>query len=503
VTLAGWGEGAIIGDRGTDSIENRQRDVIMIASWSEEEVEAADLGDKRLNTRFRLLLSTLGTRPNLSIPAACSGRAEVEAAYRFFDNDKVTFDKVLQPHRARTLQRVAQQEVVLLVQDTTEIDLTRPNRAVAGVGDLDGARRGFLLHELQAFTPEGTPLGTVAAEVLSRTDGVSHDPPEVKDHGKKHTPIEEKESLRWLTGLRQANAVAEAVPHVRCVCVADSEADIYELFAEARGAAHWLIRACQDRALRGADAGQHLRQQVLAAPVLYRVELLVRGREAKTGVEKRGRRQNRQTRQATVEVRAATVTLRPPWRFDRQLPEVTLNVVLVREANPPAGEVPVEWILVTTLPITTPEQVRQVVEYYCVRWDVEILFRTLKSGCRIERRRLEDIDRVLPCLGLCLIVAWRTMFVCRMGRECPDADCECIFEPSEWKAVWMAVHKERPPKKAPRLSAMVRLIAGLGGYIERPKSEPGVQTVWLGLQRMYDLAWAWDSFGPGAKTSGR
>lgn len=474
----------------------------MIAPWAEEEVADADLGDERLNARFQLLLSALGTRPNLSIPAACGGRAEVEAAYRFFANDKVTFDKVLQPHRARTLQRLAGQGVVLLVQDTTEVDLTRPHQEVAGVGDLDGSRRGFLLHLMQAFTTEGTPLGTVWAEVLNRTGGVSHAPTRAKEHSKKHTPIEDKESLRWLTGLRQANATAEQAPHVQCVCVADSEADIYELFAEPRGSAHWLIRACQNRAVGEADAGL-LREHVLAAPVLYQVELLVRGRQAKTGVEKRGRRQNRETRRATVEVRAATVALRPPWRFDRQLPEITVNVVLVREPAPPTGAEPVEWVLVTTLPIDTPDQARQVVGYYCVRWGVEIFFRTVKSGCRIEQRRFEDIDRVLPCLALCLIVAWRTMFVCHRGRECPDVDCECVFEPSEWKAVWMAMHKEQPPKKAPRLATMVHLIARLGGYVERPQSEPGVQTVWIGLQRMYDLAWAWDSFGPGAKVSSR
>ena len=132
-----------------------------------------------------------------------------------------------------------------------------------------------------------------------------------------------------------------------------------------------------------------------------------------------------------------------------------------------------------------------------------MFFRTLKSGCRIERRRFEDVDRLLPCLAICLIVSWRTLFVCRMGRACPDLDCEAIFEPSEWKAVWMAVHRKKPPRKAPRLAAMVHLIASLGGYVERRHSEPGAQTIWIGLQRMYDLAWAWDSFGPGAKISGR
>lgn len=472
----------------------------MIAPWAKDEVAGADLGDTRLDDRFAILLSALGSRPNLSIPAACCGRAELKAAYRFFDNDKVTFAKVIEPHIAKTMARMADQKVVLLVQDTTEIDLTRPQQDVTGVGELDGARQGFLLHEMHAFTPDGIPLGTAWADVLNRSEGVSHASAAEKGRKRKQTPIEEKESMRWLTGLREARQIAQELPAVQCVCIADSEADIYELFAEPRGEkpVDWLIRACQDRAIDGGEADR-LRDEVLATPALYEVELTIRGRKAKTAAEDRARRQNRETRQAKVEVRAACVTLRPPYRPDRKLPPVTVNVVLVREPNPPAGETPVEWILVTTLPIDTLEQVRKIVEYYCVRWCIEILFRTLKSGCRIERRRFEHIDRVLPCLGLCLIVAWRTLFVCRMGRSCPDLDCEAIFEPSEWKAVWMAVKRTKLPNHVPRLSEMVHLVASLGGYIERSESEPGTQTLWIGIQRMYDLAWAWDTFGPEAK----
>jgi hypothetical protein len=394
---------------------------------------------------------------------------------------------------------MAEQPVVLLVQDTTEADRTRPEQQVQGAGELDGARRGFLVHALQAFTPEGTPLGTVWAEVLNRTEGVSHASGAEKRQARKQAPIEEKERMRWLTGLRQARTVAQELPKVQCICVADSESDIYEVLAEPRGEVpvQWLIRAGHDRA--SSASGKHLRDHVLTTPVWYEVELLIRGRRAKTAVEDRARRQNRETRTAHVEVRAARLTLRPPYRPDRKLPAVTVNVVLVREPNPPPGETPVEWLLVTTLPIDTLEQVRTIVASYCVRWSIELLFRVLKSGCRLEGRLFEHVDRVLPCAALYLMVAWRTLFVCRMGRSCPDVDCEAIFEPSEWKAVWVAVHRQPPPQKIPRLADMVHLIASLGGYVGGAQSEPGTQTLWIGLQRTYDLAWAWDTFGPGAK----
>ena len=183
----------------------------MRVAWAVEEAATADYGDERLDARMALLLSALGSRPNLSIPAACGGKAEMAAAYRFFDNEKVTFEKVLAPHVARTLARLQGQPVVLLVQDTSEIDLTRPEQVVAGAGTLDGVRPGVLLHAMQAFTPDGTPQGTVWAQVLNRTGG-SKQVRKQKRSTRAATPFEQKESLRWLTGLRQARALAGSVP---------------------------------------------------------------------------------------------------------------------------------------------------------------------------------------------------------------------------------------------------------------------------------------------------
>ena len=240
----------------------------------------------------------------------------------------------------------------------------------------------------------------------------------------------------------------------------------------------------------------------MVSPVLFTKEISVRGRHAKTSCETRTRRQSRESRTAEVEVRAACVTLQPPAASDRPLPPVSVNVVLVRELNPPEGEDPIEWILLTTLPIDTMEDVRKIIQYYSVRWMIEVLFRTLKSGCRVEERRFEHIDRLLPCLAVYLIVAWRTLMVCRLGRSCPDIDCETVFEPAEWKSVWMAIHRKAPPRKSPNLVDMLRLIGQLGGYVNRPNrtDPPGPQTIWLGMQRMRDLAWAWDTFAPGAET---
>ena len=435
----------------------------MLAPWVVDEMKTASLRDRRLNARLTLILDQLGSRPTGSIPSACGGKAETEAAYRFFDNDRVSFAGVLQPHLDATLRRIEAQAAVILVQDTTEIDLTRPEIKVAGTGPMDGSsRRGLFLHELQAFTPDGTPLGTAHALPWVREEG-AESRSKLPSHKRVSIPIEEKESHRWVTTLEQTQRIAAERPKTWFVCVADSEADIYELLvagmAEPRQV-DWIVRACQDRTLsvgvtndgeecqetaEGDTKSKKLRESVLASPPLFKQTIQIRGRKRKYNCEERGRRQPRVARTAEVEVRAQRVTLRAPWRPGKPLPDVSVNVVIVHEPNPPEGETAVEWILLTSLPIETLDQVRQVIQNYCVRWLVEVFFRTLKSGCRVEARRFETVDRFLPCLAIYLIVTWRTLFVCRLGREFPDASCEAVFEPAEWQSVYQVVKREKPP----------------------------------------------------------
>jgi hypothetical protein len=473
----------------------------MLVSWIREEMKTADLQDQRLNDRLREVLAQLASRPTASIPAACGGRAEMEAAYRLFDNDKVTFENILESHVRATCERIAAQGVVILAQDTTEVDLTRPEQQVRGAGPLDkGSRRGALLHLLHAFTPDGTPLGTVHAAAWTREELPR---PPLTGAQRAAIPLEEKESYRWVVALRQAQGEARRHPSTRIICVADSEADIYELLAEGISeaqAAEWIVRAGQNRALQQNDdqtSAAYLREQLVAQPLLFTQTISVRGRKAKVNCDDHGRRQPRQSRKTEVEARAARVTLRPPWRPGQKLPGVSVNVVLVHEPNPPHGDVPVEWILLTNLPIDNPDQVRQVIEHYCVRWMVEVFFRTLKTGCRAEERRFEHIDRQLRCLAVYLIVTWRTLYVCRLGRRCPDISCEAIFEPAEWKAVYRVVQNQPPPCQPPPLGEMLRMLAQLGGYVNRRRKDPpGPQTVWLGLQRMHDFALCWEMFGP-------
>jgi hypothetical protein len=274
----------------------------MLLPWVLEEMKTADLKDKRLDARLREVLSQLGAHPVASIPAACGGPAEMTAAYRFFDNEKVTFDSVLQPHQAATRKRLDTQDIAVLVQDTTEMDLTRPGEQVAGAGPLDGsARYGLLLHLLTAFTPDGTPLGTLAAHTWVRDEQAVRTA-SLSRAQRAAMPLAEKESYRWIETLQQAQTLAADMPRTRLICVADSEADIYELLVAGQTeprSVEWIVRACQNRALVSATQDAACaREQALAQEVLFRQSITVRGRQSKVSCESRGRRQPRESRQA-------------------------------------------------------------------------------------------------------------------------------------------------------------------------------------------------------------
>jgi Transposase Tn5 dimerisation domain/Transposase DNA-binding len=473
--------------------------------WILEETLGADFGDERLNRRFRMLLDSMSQNPSLKFPAGCNGRAEVEAAYGFLDNHKVDEDKVFAPHFSSTLERIRAQKVVLIPQDTTEIDVTRPHEIMVGSGPLnDESRVGFFDHPLMAYTPVGVPLGLVAAEIWARDFDDFDKSADQKRAERRAKSIEEKESHRWLDGYRQACQVAQQAPDTLIVCLSDSEGDIFECILEGQketdGAkAQWIVRACQDRALivdEGApdDCPTTLRARLASTPILGHLTIDVRERVS-SPKESRKRKQAREARTAELTVQAGRVTLRGPARPGGKLPNIEVNCVLVTEPNPPEGAEPIEWVLLTSLPIDTVEQVLQIIKFYCGRWGIEIYFRILKSGCKVEESQLERAERFLPYLALCMIVAWRIQYLLMLGRECPDLPCDIAFDDDEWKTAYAVAKNQPPPKKPPSLKTMIGLVASLGGYLGRKgDGEPGPKALWVGLQRLTDLVRGWRAF---------
>ncbi|MCC6073906.1 IS4 family transposase, partial [Pseudomonas sp. GCM10022188] len=430
----------------------------------------ADFGDERLKGRAALLLERLGAQPSRSIPAACRGWSETLAAYRFFDNEKVTFEEVLASHRAATLQRMACSPVVLLVQDTTEFD-RKQDLGPKGLGTIRTAKTTpRRLHPTVAFTPERICLGVVEARWWCR------DEPSPRQ-ARRNKGVDEKESVRWLESYEASCAVQGQLPETLVVNLADAEGDLYEWFIEHADVAwntraQWIVRAAQNRRIQGGQQGK-LREELAARPVLGHIDVTIRARPGKPA------------RMARVTLRSARVDLSPPRRRDGKLPGISINVVMAREETAPEGVEPLEWVLLSSLPVASLEQATTVVEWYGVRWCIEIYFNVLKNGCQTQRLQFEEEARLLPCIGLYLIVAWRVLYSLMLGRHCPGLSCEIVFDPQEWQAAYIVVKRCTPPSTPPPLGEVILLVARLGGYLGRKgDGPPGPKAMWVGLSRL-------------------
>ena len=438
------------------------------------ELASIDLGDRRLNRRAQGMLEKLGDKPTVSIPAACGGWDETKAAYRLFDHPDVTAGRVLAPHIACTEERLRAYPRVLCIQDTTELDYTGM-KGVIDLGPLNYENRwGMYLHPTLAVTPERVPLGVLDMHSWAREPGSLGQPTD------PNRPLEEKESARWVDGFARVNELAEQLSDTRLTYIADREGDIYDLFVEAPCPEHgadWLIRVQhQDRLL--AD-GRKLRAALDTAPVLTEITF---DRPASNG---------QPARTVEQQIKVVRVTLKAPARPDRTLEDVTVTALLATEENPPAGEDPLGWLLLTNLTVDTPEQAIEKLSWYLCRWQIEVYFKVLKSGCRVEQLQLEKRQRLEPALAFYTIIAWRVLFLTMLGRDCPEMSCDTVFADEEWKAVYLVTQRKPPPDEPPALDTMVRMVASLGGFLNR-KSDgfPGPKTLWIGLQRAADFVLA-------------
>jgi len=460
------------------------------------ELDGIDLGDKRLNDRSRAVIDALYVNPEASCNAACDGWSDTLAAYRFFDNKAVEPEEILRPHIEATKRRMQEHEVVVIAQDTTELDYTDHPPQDARCLNKEN-RLGLYDHTHLAVTPSGLSLGVVGVEYFDReAEGLGHS----KQRSK--LPIEEKESLRWLTGYRLACELARDCPTTQVVSVADREADLYDIFMEAEKqaaeqphSADFIIRAKIPRSLPERDPEAGARAYKKVRDEVSKSELRA------TQMVELPRTPKREARQAKLEVRAIQVTVKPPHARS-SLPAVTYNVVLVEEVDGPGDGTDVSWLLTTSLPIETFAQIQRVIDYYVARWVIEVFFRVFKTGCKVEEIQLETLPRLKNCLAFYKIIAWRIMYLTQLNRECPELPCDVVFDDCEWKSVWCVVTQQELPPTVPTLSEFMRLLTQLGGYNNRRTEAPsGPQPVWVGIRRMVDLATAWLTFGPGAQKS--
>lgn len=428
-------------------------------AWAAEEFATAQLGDKRLNDRLIKLAEQLAAKPTASIPAACGGWGDTAAAYRMLDNERCDWREVIEAHGRCAVQRMAGLPVVLCLHDTTELDFN--GQTIQGLGPLNyEAQRGMYLHPTYAVSTDREPLGVLDAWMWAR---------EPKDASGQRGGL--CESRRWIESYERLAERAAELPETRLVQVGDRESDILALMQRAQGLG-WpvdvLVRSQHNRRL---PDGARLWDEAQASEPLGEIEFSL------------GARAGRSARVVRQELRIKRVTV-----DHGETGTIEMTCLIASEVGTPTGEKPVCWRLLTNRQVTTPEQARELIEWYRARWEIEMFFHVLKTGCRVEALQLASLPKIERALALFMVVSWRIARLMRLGRTCPDLPASLMFDPDEIRAAYVLTNKPLPAAP-PGLNEVVRRVAMLGGFLARKgDGEPGVKTIWIGLQRIMDFA---------------
>ena len=468
-------------------------------SWIESEFSTVDLGDARRSKRLKKVAQGMWQAPGASQRRAAGDCAAAMASYRLWDGPQVTAPAILGAHQDQVRERGKGQRLLLHIQDTTELDLTK-HKQVQGLGPLSqSSRRGLFAHSEYLLQEDGLPLGLWNCQMWARSD---------QEHGQSQLrhqqPIEEKESYRWLEGFRRACELRALCPKQLVISLTDREGDIYESFEEfgqrlleGQPVAHWIIRCQHNRniSLPAQDLEEHaqIKSAVAAAPLLGIKSLEIRSKQQCKKVKGSRKLTLRAARTARLEIRACAVELVPPRRPEgKKLTPIKIWVVMAKEINVPAGQEAIEWILLTDFKVRTLKKALQILALYAWRWQIEVFHKILKSGCRVEDYPPEDIERLQPRLAVQMIIAWRIHYMTLLGRECPDLSADVLFEEWEWKPMVVRFCGRQAPLRPPRLAQMIAWIADLGGHIGRKgDGPPGPETIWRGVAKMLAYGELW------------
>lgn len=449
-------------------------------------MEGLQLGDERRVKRARTIADRLADSPEASLPVAMGDGAAVEALYRHLGGAGVTLSAILRPHIGKTVERVQHFETVYAVADTTEFMFSGQSER-AGLGTIHGEDQGFLAHVTLAVAPDRTPLGLLGIETWNR--------PELKGDRDLWSRRNDngRESQRWARGMRSARErLGESA--TKLVHLADREGDIYELIAElVHDKQRFIIRAAQDRALHpmSGEDERRLFDAAQSTPAAFVLDVPLSGRGRSSFPSQRRRHPARRERTAHLSFAARSVTLkRPGQRSARLPPSVVVNVVHVFELGCPPGEPRVEWVLLTSEPITTNQDVERVVRGYQARWVVEEYFKAVKTGCAFESRQLESVQTLEALLGYTLLVAYALLLMRSLSRQERDEPATALLSSTQIKILQL---KAKKLPREPTVRQALLAVAGMGGHLKN-NGDPGWRTLskgWsklLALEEGYELA---------------
>lgn len=432
------------------------------------EFAEVDLGDKRRNDRAAEVADRLSAFPEGSLPDAMGDRAGLEALYRNLRSKDVSLSQLLAPHRQRTSERARAHRVVFAPVDTTSYKFSGEAER-DGLGPVNESDQGFLAHVTLLISADGTrtPLGVINVETWVRS----------KDDTK-----EEKESARWGRSMMRA---AKAADGVSLIHVADRESDIYELLVTLTAKKQrFILRAAQDRGVipLNADDASRLFEAARTSPPKYAVDVPISARKSK-GAKQDKAFPVRRSRTAHLSFAALPAKLKRPQKATAKLPaSLNLNVVHVFELGPPVGEPPVEWLLLTSEPVNTPEEIAFVVDGYRTRWVIEEFFKATKTGCAYESKQLESYDTLTNLLAYVLVIAYALILMRALSRTGREEPADAVLSPTQTK-ILRALDKKLPD--TPTVRQALLAIAGLGGHLKN-NGDPGWRTLSKGWRKLID-----------------
>jgi hypothetical protein len=461
-----------------------------MASWIDQELAGCEFADARLGKRFKRFVEQLSEGIGETIPMACQDWANTKAAYRFLSNERVSEDDILAGHFQSTRDRFrATDGLALILHDTTEFSFQRERPELIGSIGVSAGRRdnrgrphlhtvcGILMHSSLVVTVDGLPLGIAAVKFWTRKEFKGTNSLKKKINPTR-VPIEEKESIRWLDNLKHTTSLLDDPE--RCVHIGDRESDIYELFCAANDAkTHFLVRTCVDRL---AGDGQHTISEEMNDVDLKALHLI-------TVRDKKG-----QPAEAVLELRYRRIRVLPPIGKQSRYPELRLTVIYAQEQDTPQGRDRIDWKLITDLPVSSPLQAIEKLEWYASRWKIETFHKILKSGCKAEDSKLRTADRLVNLIAVFCILSWRIFWMTMLNRSTSKAPASFAFTDTECRLLDQLIpDKKNKGSGKKSLSSYITKVARLGGFLARANdSPPGNTVMWRGLARLTDIEIGFD-----------
>lgn len=462
--------------------------------WADSEFKLLDLGDDRLNQRLIKLTKCFLQSPESPINKACGNWNETKAAYRFFQNENIDYRDILKCHTQMTKQRTSGEKTILAVQDTTYLNFTHhPKTKGLGVLAIHKGKNkrtildlGLVMHSTLGVSTEGLPLGILNQQIYARQAFSPNKTIKKKKDLNSTLPIEQKESNRWLDALKKTKLSLDQ-PDLKIVTIADREADIYDLFRLAEELdSHFVIRLNHNRkvnktAIHSDNSGEYLWNLMNNSKTQGTIKINI------------PKNDNGPARQAVCDIKFDQIKVWPPQNYlgnevNKKSP-LSLHAIYLRERNDASPAAPIEWMLLTNIPIHTFDDALEKIKWYCLRWRIEIFHKILKSGLKVEACRLETKERLIRYLTVMSIVAWRIYWVTLFARVAPASTARIFLDDQEWKILYKKFNPYGEiPTNPPSMEQVLIWIARLGGFLARKNDgKPGIIHVWRGLKKFANI----------------